>query len=325
MTSVDTTRLATVGGAPRFVDDAGQPVRLSPAAMRAVPADTAGQARYPVGLHLRAAGGARTTVRFRLADPDPACGWANTTVATWHGADLLSEEEVRPGTAELDLDLTRVTGEVHVYPPLHMTPRVLDAREVLDDRPVWLAYGDSITGAWSCPTPGGDWVSRAARTLGVEAVNLGFAGAARGELAAATDVASLRADLVTIAFGTNCWAATPHSAAGLRDVVEAFLAEVRRGHPTVPVAVVSPIVRPAAEETANEHGATLQDLRRSVESATRARIDAGDRALTLIPGLDVLPESGLCADLIHPGTPGHAHYAEALVPALRTALEGARS
>ncbi len=317
----DVVGVITVRGTPRFTDADGAPVRLSPQALRSVPADTAGQARYPVGMHLLVPGGGHVALRLDVAEPDPACAWADPVVAAWCGDELVDQVAVEPGEADLTLDLTAATGDVHVYPPMHMSPRPVGVTGSPTETPVWLAYGDSITAAWSCPTPGGDWVSRASRQLGVEAVNLGFAGSARGEIAVATDIANMAADLVTVAFGTNCWTATPHSTAALRDTTGAFLTELRRGHPDVPVVVVSPIVRPAAENTPNEHGATLRDLRGAVESAVEARSRAGDTNLTLVPGLDVLPESGLCADLIHPGADGHAQYAEVLVPTLRKVLE----
>lgn len=297
------------------------PNRLSPRAQRLVPADTAEQARFPVGLHVIAQGGTMAVFRARYADRDPACAWADAVVAAWQGDRLIGTVPVQPGEHEVMVDLCGVSGPVHLYPPAHLRPVLLGnaAQTAPVGTRIWLAYGDSITGAWSCPTPGGDWVSRSGRGLGVEAVNLGFAGAARGELAVATDIAETPADLISVAFGTNCWSLVPHSAAALRDVTRDFLAEIRQGHPKTPIVVISPIVRPAAETSPNVHGATLADLRSAIETAAQDR--TGDKLLMLVPGKTLIPEDLLC-DGIHPAAEGHALYSATVGPLLATALEG---
>jgi lysophospholipase L1-like esterase len=243
-------------------------------------------------------------------------------VAAWQGDNLLATATVEPGEQRTTLDLSAAAGPVHVYLPMHMRPVPCGVLKRPSTR-TWIAYGDSITGTWSSPLPGSDWVSRSARALGINAINLGFAGAARGELAVATDIANSDADLISIAFGTNCWSLVPHSPQQLQDVTAQFLAEVRRGHPHVQIVVISPIVRPAGETTQNACGAILADLRSAVEAAALERTSAGDGALTLIPGLDLLPPGLLC-DGIHPSAEGHAAYTQALLPTLRAALGGAK-
>jgi len=52
----------------------------------------------------------------------------------------------------------------------------------------------------------------------------------------------------------------------------------------------------------------------------QARIDAGDKRLTLVPGRDIIgPE--LLADGIHPGDEGHQVLAEVIGGAVRDALD----
>ncbi len=46
----------------------------------------------------------------------------------------------------------------------------------------------------------------------METVNLGFAGSARGEIVLAQQIAALDANVITVAYGTNCWATLPRSA-----------------------------------------------------------------------------------------------------------------
>jgi lysophospholipase L1-like esterase len=159
----------------------------------------------------------------------------------------------------------------------------------------------------------------AARSLGLDVVNLGYAGAARGEIASAEQVAAQPADVISITHGTNCWTRTPHSVGMMRETTAAFLEVVRGGHPTTPVVVASPVLRPDAETTPNRLGATLVDLRAAMEEVVQARIDAGDAALTLVRGGDLLTVDHL-PDGIHPGDEGHELLAEAFGGAVADAL-----
>ncbi len=141
-------------------------------------------------------------------------------------------------------------------------------------------------------------------------MNLGYAGAARGELASAQHLASLEASFITLAFGTNCWSRTPSSASHLYETTRAFLALVRTGHPRTPLLIVSPVLRPDAESTPNALGATLAGLRTAQEEAVRDTITSGDAHLSLLPGASLLKPHHL-ADTVHPDDEGHALLAAA--------------
>src|SRR5439155_12238454 len=108
--------------------------------------------------------------------------------------------------------------------------------------PNWACYGDSIAGGWVASAPALAWPSVAARRRELAVVNMGYAGAARGEPASAEHVASLAAEVVSIAYGTNCWTRVPFSPGTLREGLSAFLRLVRSAHPDVPVVVVSPLL-----------------------------------------------------------------------------------
>src|SRR5258708_13397704 len=101
----------------------------------------------------------------------------------------------------------------------------------------------------------------------MDVCNLGYAGSARGELVSAEHVASLPADVISITHGTNCWTRIPHSADMMLAVTRAFLLNVRQGHPTTPIVVASPVVRPDAEETPNRPRAPFPALRRPMHHA----------------------------------------------------------
>src|SRR5262249_23590848 len=156
--------------------------------------------------------------------------------------------------------------------------------------PRWVVYGDSITQGWSVTEPGLAWPSRVADTLGLDLVNLGFAGAARGELPTADAVAASGADAVALAWGTNAYSALATSAARIAERMRLSLTAVRAGLPTAPVVVVSPLVRPDAETVPNRFGATLGELRAALEDAVRRFAAAtGDTRVTLVPGRDLVP------------------------------------
>ena len=162
------------------------------------------------------------------------------------------------------------------------------------------------------------WGAIVARRHGLDLVNLGYAGAARGEIPCAEAVAGLAAEVISISHGTNCWTRTPHSAGMMFETTRAFLDIVRQGHPVTPVVVASPVLRPDAEATPNRLGATLADLRAAMEAAVRLRLDAGDDNLVLVPGADVITAEQL-ADGIHPGDAGQARLAEVFGAAVVTA------
>ncbi len=189
-------------------------------------------------------------------------------------------------------------------------------------QPRWLCYGDSIAEGWCASGPAGAWPARVGRACELDVVNLGYAGGARGELASAEDLASLPADVISIAHGTNCWTRTPHDPALFRAGLASFLAIVRQRHPALPVVALSPVLRADAEETCNRLGATLADLRAAFEDAVRERIAAGDARLTLVPGLPLLPAERF-ADGVHPDDEGHARLAAALGPLIRDACQRA--
>jgi lysophospholipase L1-like esterase len=187
--------------------------------------------------------------------------------------------------------------------------------------PRWLAYGDSIAEGWIASGPAGAWPAVAARRTGLDVVNLGYAGSARGELPSAQQIAALDADVISISHGTNCWSRIPFSAAMFREQTLAFVALVRQGHPDTPIVVTSPILRPDAEETPNLLGATLVDLRLTMEHLTRELIDTGDAQLTLVEGGDLIGADDL-PDGIHPGDHGHEVLADVFGGAVAAALGG---
>src|SRR5262249_29779527 len=118
-----------------------------------------------------------------------------------------------PGTARFVLDALERRDPAQplvVYLPEGMRPQVLAVRierrepAAAPRGPRWLAYGDSIAEGWIASGPSGAWPAVAARRHGLDVVNLGYAGSARGELPSAQHIAMLDADVISVSHGTNC-------------------------------------------------------------------------------------------------------------------------
>jgi len=289
-----------------------------------LPLDTWGTAQLPVGVRLELTGDAAALeIDYSCATDEvgyrgPAAG---TSFVAWRGGREVAQASasLEGGTAALAMRTAEAEpGEaLTVYLPEGMRPTIFDVRAVggtLAPAPRgarWLAYGDSVTEGWTASGPANAWPAITARRHRLDLINLGYAGAARGEIASAEQIAALDADVISIAYGTNCWSRTPHSSPLLRENLRTFLAIVREGHPSTPVVVASPILRPEAESAPNRLGATLAHLRAEVEDVVTSLRRAGDRRLSLVRGLPLLAE-GQLPDGIHPGDEGHRLLADAI-------------
>ena len=282
-----------------------------------LPLDTWYQAQIPATVRLELSGDAEEIeIGFRT-DTDrlgPRGDGAGVTFSSWHAGSKAGEARAELGEGKVRVPF----GDV-VYLPEGMRPTVLSVDgvrgsiEPAPSRPRWVAYGDSVLEGWNASEPALGWAAIASREHGLDAVNLGYAGAARGEIVSAEHVAALDADVISITHGTNCWSRIPHSVGMFREGLRAFLDVVRQGHPETPVVMASPVVRPDAEATPNRLGATLADLREAMEDFVRERVDAGDANLELVPGRDLISEAQL-DDGIHPNDDGHRALADALGP-----------
>jgi lysophospholipase L1-like esterase len=299
---------------------------------RRLPADIAAAARVPATVSLSVSGPA-TEIELSYTAAQPACGmrgpsYGTTFAAYPAGADHPSDEApVSPGTGTVRLRVG--PGPATVYLPEGMAPTLTGLKgadgAIAPGPPQgrWLAYGDSITEGWGASTPGRTWLATAARRLRLEAVNFGYAGSGRGELVVAEAMAAVPADVITIAFGTNCWGMIAFSEDLLEATVRAFVATVRAGHPHAPVVLLSPIVRPDAETTPNRLGATLAELRAAYERAALS-LGAADPSITLVRGRGLVDADQL-ADGIHPDDAGHAALASAVGSAVSAARQPAAS
>ncbi|MBT2443041.1 GDSL family lipase [Streptomyces sp. ISL-36] len=305
--------------------DRGRAVRADPADLARLPWDAVQRAALPIGVRVEftASPGTRAVeLRYRTASPGalPHC------FALWRGTRCVGEVVKDPAEqATVVLPLPAEGGSFSVHLPEDRAPAILGLRAAggtlspAPGRPRWLVHGDSITEGWWSTRPAHSWPATAGRLLGVDTVNLGFAGGARGELPLAEQLARLQGKLVTLAFGTNCWSEAPCSAPWLYETVRAYVGIVRRGHPAAPLLILSPVLRPEAETTPNALGATLDDLRTAMEHAGRDLAAEGDERLLVLSGRDLLGPEDL-VDGLHPDDRGHARMAAAVARALRPHL-----
>ena len=290
--------------------------RADPADTR-IPRDTWQTAQLPVGVRVELVGEADAVDIAYRTDTDDL-GYrgdgAGHTFSLWRAGTLVDEEKAEFGEGRVRLAMGGWPGDERatVYLPEGMKPTIKSLSGVGGrieaapaDQPRWIAYGDSVAEGWVASGPALAWPAIAGRQFGLDVVNMGYAGASRGEVASAEQIAALDADVISITHGTNCWTRTPHSLDMMLAAVAAFIDTVRQGHPDTPIVVVSPVVRPDAEATPNRFGATLGDLRHAMEEEAR------HRDVVVISGADLISADNL-ADGIHPDDEGHRILAEAI-------------
>jgi lysophospholipase L1-like esterase len=304
--------------------------RADPADAERLPQDTWAAAKLPVTVRLEMvgdAGAVELAYRTETSDLGYRGEGAGRTFMLWRAGRLVDEAEAALGegvarlsTGGLDPDVPSI-----VYLPEGMRPAITSLRalegslEPAPRQPRWIAYGDSVAEGWVASSPCFAWPALVGRDAGLDVVNMGYAGAARGEIASAEQIARIPASVISVSHGTNCWARVPFSRGMMLEGTRAFLEVLRQGHPGTPIVVASPVVRPDAEETPNRLGATLDDLRAAIEQAVAELIERGDRSLALVKGRGLVSEENL-ADGIHPGDSGHREIAAALGPAICSAL-----
>jgi len=292
--------------------------RANPIDRLRLPGDTWQMASIPAGVRLEIAGDA-DEVEIAYRTTTDQLGYrgdgAGVSFAAWTVDGLVAEQPAELGEGKVRLPLADPNRTI-VYLPEGMRPWILEvtgvggAIESAPAQPRWLVYGDSVAEGWIASSPAGSWPAIAGRRHGLEHVNLGYAGAGRGEIATAEQIAKLDAALITVSHGTNCWTRTPHSVGQMAANTAAFLDVLRQDHPTTPIQVVTPVIRPDAENEPNRFGATLAMLRQTMASVARNRM-ADDRHMSLVDGLALIDEPQL-GDGVHPDDSGHEAMAAAI-------------
>jgi lysophospholipase L1-like esterase len=304
--------------------------RADPRDAGRLPADTWGTATIPATVRFEFVGDA-AAVELDYETTTDDLGYrgdgAGRLFELWRGGEKVSSAPAGLGPGSVRLEAGNpVAGPATVYLPEGMKPLVRSLRgcggdiEPAPRQPVWYAYGDSILEGWVASGPAWSWPAVASRRFGLDVHNFGYAGAARGEIASAEQIAALpEPAVISVSHGTNCWTRTPSSVAMMEATTAAFLDILRQAFPQTPLVVASPVLRPDAEATPNRLGATLADLRDVMQRVVSDRL-AADPQLSLLPGRHLITADQL-PDGIHPGDDGHDALAGAIGGAVAKALE----
>jgi lysophospholipase L1-like esterase len=301
-----------------------------------LPQDTWASASVPASVRLAFKGqGDSVTLHYQHHEPAEAYGKALTLCHTmraslvqcfelWRENQRLAEAPVNTAVGSrhsVTLSLSG-PGTYTLYLPelscieLATLQVAGGAIEPVTAQPLWLAYGDSITEGWSATMASGCWPAIVAREANLNMFNLGFAGAARGELVVAETIAAQPADLLSISYGTNCWSRIPASLDLFKAGLRAFIQRVRVGHAHTPIVYMSPILRPAAEAMANDLGATLAGMREGSREVIDRLREEGDPQLHYLDGWPLVTADQL-VDGVHPDDRGHAAMARAFLALLK--------
>lgn len=118
-----------------------------------------------------------------------------------------------------------------------------------ESRPVWLHHGSSISHCVETPLPTGVWPVIAARTAGLDVINLGFGGQCMLDPFVADAIAATPADVISLKVGVNIVGARSMDQRTFTPALHGFLDRVRAGHPDTPIILASSILWPGSEDT----------------------------------------------------------------------------
>jgi hypothetical protein len=196
----------------------------------------------------------------------------------------------------------------------------------------WIHHGSSISHCLEASQPTATWPAVAARLAEVDLLDLAFAGQCMLDQSVARTIRDLPADAISIKAGINIVNGDTMRERTLAAALHGFLDTVRDGHPTTPLALVTPIICPAVEdrpgptilqrdgqfraaERPDELSKGTLSLRRIREieaEVVKARRDAGDPNLHLVDGLELFGpnDAGDLYDGLHPNAGGYRRIGE---------------
>jgi len=182
----------------------------------------------------------------------------------------------------------------------------------------YLAYGTSITEGAAASATHLNYVSRVARDLDLDPVNLGMSGAAYCEPAVADYIAD-RDDwaVATLALSVNM-ANRGFTVDQFRERAAYLVETVAGANPDRPVvcATLFPYHADLRESGDRERARAYREALESVVE------DCESGNVSVVDGRDLSPADGLTTDLLHPGDAGMESIADALAAAVGESLNG---
>jgi len=266
--------------------------------------------------------------------------------------DVLVEAPDRSSTREpgsrsrvrFDLGPSPIERPVTIWLPtsaatvVHGVGADAELRAVPVGGPRWIHHGSSISHGSDLIDPRGPWPHQVARALGLDLVNMGFAGNAMLDPFVATAIARASADLITVKIGINLVNGDAMRARTFVPAAHNFLDVIRAGHPGIPIVVVTALACPIHEDTTGptrevspgKAGGTAREIPEGDGSLTLRRTRAllervvgsrDDPALHVVDGRTLLSEAdGHLPDNLHPDQVGHDLVAQRFTPVVRGLL-----
>jgi len=234
----------------------------------------------------------------------------------------LNQSPTATPTTKLHVDLPGRPGHLQVWLP-HVSGVVLNEIALVDatacdpvpSRPKWVTYGSSITHCISADGPSQTWPALVARELGLELYGLGLAAQCHLDYAIEQTIAKTDADFISLCLGINIYGRGSFDERSLPGAMHGFIARLREAHPEVPLAVISPLTSPPAEEKPNHVGLTLAKIREIVQT-----VATGFAGVGYISGPDIIGPDEVGAylreDQLHPHARGYEFMARRLAPRL---------
>ena len=180
---------------------------------------------------------------------------------------------------------------------------------IYDSRRV-VFYGSSITQGGCATRPGNDYAAILCRKLGVDYVNMGFSGNAKGEPSMAEYLADMHFDVYVIDYDHNA-----PTVEHLEQTHYPFYQTIRAKNPDTPIIFIS---KPDFKGTAND--ITRRDL---IRANYERALAAGDKAIYFIDGETLFgdEDSDACTlDGCHPNDLGFYRMATVVSPVVAKAL-----
>ena len=181
-------------------------------------------------------------------------------------------------------------------------------RAAADTRPIWTAYGSSITHCGSAHSPARTWPATAARLRNLNLRCMGFGGNCHLDPMVARVIRDRPADLISLKLGINVYGSGSLNPRTWRGAAIGLVKTIREKHPTAPIAVVSSIPSPPREDTPNGVGYTLQAMRADLHDAVQRLIECGDGNIHWFEGPDLFTPDLVAEhlpDKLHPDGDGY--------------------
>ena len=175
----------------------------------------------------------------------------------------------------------------------------------------YVAYGDSITHGYNAVTPSLSYMNLVAAELDAEGYNLGIGGEIF-EPQMLDEKYPVKADVVTVAYGTNDWSHTEPADDEIRR--RKFFEGLLKIHKGAKIFVLLPIWRGnGGEERIKPYG-TLNDYR----DMFRKELEQYPE-ITVIEGIHLVPNhpNFYAADVLHPNALGFTQYAKNLLKEMK--------